>query len=216
MSPTRRTALAIPLAIPALLLPGLAPAQGVGQGAAPGTDPRLGERGTGPAEAPVRVQEFFSLTCTHCAAFHREVFPKVKAELVEKGAVRLIWRDFPLDRLALTAAQIARSLPEDRYEPFIGTLLANQDRWAFSRDPLAGLAQMAALAGMPRPKFDEVAADDNLARAILEQRSIAEREYEIRATPTFSFRAGNRAPHNQPGSISFERFQALVEEAKKA
>ncbi|MCO6417736.1 DsbA family protein [Siccirubricoccus sp. KC 17139] len=204
MSPTRRAI----LAAPALLLPGLALAQ------AP--DPRLAERGVGPADAPVRVQEFFSLTCSHCAAFHREVFPKVKAELVDKGAIRLIWRDFPLDRLALTAAQVARSLPEGQYEAFIGTLLNNQDRWAFSRDPMAGLAQMAGLAGMPRPKFDEVVADDSLARAILEQRSVAEREYEIRATPTFSFRAGDRAPRNQSGSIPFERFQALVEEAKKA
>jgi protein-disulfide isomerase len=180
-------------------------------------DPRLGERGAGAADAPVRVQEFFSLTCSHCAEFHRSTFPRVKAELLDKGAARLIWRDFPLDRLALTAAAVSRSLPAERYEGFIGTLLANQDRWAFGRgETMNALAGMAALAGMSRAKFDEVVADEALARGIMEQRSMAEREFNIQATPSFSFQATGRPPRNQSGSVTFERFQALVEEAKRA
>jgi protein-disulfide isomerase len=180
-------------------------------------DPRLGERGAGAADAPVRVLEFFSLTCSHCAAFHREIFPRVKAEILDKGAARLVWRDFPLDRLALTAAAVARSLPAERYEGFIGTLLSSQDRWAFGRgDPLVALAGLAALAGMPRAKFDEVVADEALARGIMEQRALAEREFNIQATPSFSFQANGRTPRNQSGNITFERFQALVEEAKRA
>ncbi|MFC7542494.1 hypothetical protein ACFQU2_27600 [Siccirubricoccus deserti] len=77
----------------------------------------------------------------------------MKAEILDKGAARLVWRDFPLDRLALTAAAVARSLPAERYEGFIGTLLANQDRWAFGRgETMNALAGMAALAGMSRTK----------------------------------------------------------------
>ena len=49
--------------------------------------------------------------CGHCAAFHKEIFPRVKRELVETGAIRMVWRDFPLDQLALTASAVARSLP---------------------------------------------------------------------------------------------------------
>src|SRR5207253_3248039 len=103
---------------------------------AQGADPRLSERGIGRPDAPVKVIEFFSLTCSHCAAFHREVFPTVKKELVDTGAIRLIWRDFPLDQVALTAAAVARSLPPERYEGFVSALFASQDRWAFTRgDP---------------------------------------------------------------------------------
>ena len=180
-------------------------------------DPRLGERGIGNAEAPVKVTEFFSLTCSHCAAFHKETFPRVKKELVDAGAIRLAWRDFPLDQLALAAACVARSLPAERYEGFISALLTNQDRWAFTRgDTMEELAKMAALAGMTRPKFDEVKADEGLKRAILEQRMGAEREYAVTATPSFSFQAmGKGAPRNQSGNMPFERFQQLVEDARR-
>jgi protein-disulfide isomerase len=54
----------------ASLLAGHASAQ-----SAPAADPRLGERAAGRPDAPVRVMEFFSLTCTHCAAFYRETLP---------------------------------------------------------------------------------------------------------------------------------------------
>jgi len=198
----RRTVLALPalLATPAL---------------AQGTDPRLGERGIGKPDAPVTVTEFFSLTCSHCAAFHRDIFPKVKAELVDKGAIRMAWRDFPLDQLALAAACVARSLPPERYESFIGALLSNQDRWAFTRgDPREELAKMAALAGMSRAKYDEAIGDEALKRAILAERLTAEKQYNVSATPSFSFK-GRGAPVNQSGNMAFERFQQLVEEAKR-
>ena len=116
--------------------PGLALAQAA--------DPRLGVRSVGPATAPVTVTEFFSLTCGHCAAFHNQVWPQVKLELVNTGRIRMVWRDFPLDGVALAAAAIARALPEDRYEAFIGTLFQTQDRWAFAQgrqiDELARIA----------------------------------------------------------------------------
>lgn len=189
--------------------PGLAIAQVQAQ--AP--DPRLGERGIGNPDAPVKVTEFFSLTCSHCATFHKEVFPRVKKELVETGAIRMVWRDFPLDQLALLAAAVSRSLPAERYEGFIGALLASQDRWAFTRgDPTAELGKMAALAGMAKPRFDEIVADATFQRAILEQRMQAEKEFSVSATPSFSFQ-GKGAPRNQSGNMPFERFQQLVGEA---
>jgi protein-disulfide isomerase len=189
----------------------------VGPALAQDADPRLGERGIGRAEAPVRVLEFFSLTCSHCAAFHRETYPQVKRDFVETGTVRLVWRDFPLDQLALTAAMVARSLPAERYEGFIGALLASQDRWAFARgaDPLDELARMAALAGMGRPQYDQVRQDEALRRGILEQRLLAEREYSVQSTPSFAFIRGTNT-RNQSGSIAFDRFRQLVEETNRS
>jgi protein-disulfide isomerase len=203
----RRTLLA---ATALAAVPFAARAQGTG---AP-TDPRLSERGIGNPNAPVKVIEFFSLTCSHCAAFHKETYPRVKKELVETGAIRLIWRDFPLDQIALTAAAVARTLPVERYEGFIGTLLSSQDRWAFTRgDPLVELGKMAALAGMSKAQYDQVEADEALKRAILEQRMTAEREFSVQATPSFSFQGGGTV-RNQSGNMPFERFRALVQEVK--
>lgn len=203
-------------ALGAPVAPARGQAQGQVKGTGGGTDPRLADRGIGRPDAPVKVVEFFSLTCSHCAAFHRDVLPRVKRELVDRGDVYLVWRDFPLDQVALAAAAVARSLPAERYEGFIGALLSSQDRWAFTRgDPLAELAKMAALAGMPRAQFDQVQADEAFKRAILEQRAVAEREFNVQATPSFAFQGGGRT-RSQSGAVSFERFQQLVLEVRPA
>ena len=73
-------------------------------------DPRMGLRAMGDASAPVTVLEFFSLTCSHCGAFHRDTWPRVRAELVQTGRVRMVWRDFPLDQVALRAHAVARAI----------------------------------------------------------------------------------------------------------
>ncbi|MBS7792557.1 DsbA family protein [Roseococcus sp. SDR] len=186
-----------------LAAPGLALAQAA--------DPRLGVRSTGQATAPVTVLEFFSLTCGHCAAFHNQVWPRVKAELVNTGRIRMVWRDFPLDGVALAAAAVARALPEDRYEAFIATLFQTQDRWAFAQGrQIDELARIAALAGMDRARFDAVLADEALRRGILEQRMAAEREFQIRATPSFAF---NGRLHS--GNLPFEQFARLVQDAPR-
>ncbi|CAA9286092.1 MAG: Periplasmic thiol:disulfide interchange protein DsbA [uncultured Craurococcus sp.] len=193
-----------------LAMPALAAAPALAQTA----DPRMAERGAGRPDAPVTVTEFYSLTCSHCAAFHRNTYPEVKRDLIETGSLRLVWVDFPLDQVALAAACVARSLPAERYEGFIGALLANQDRWAFTRgDPREELAKMAALAGMSRARYDEALADDGLKRAILTQRQTAEKEFNVSATPSFSFRG--RKTVNQSGDLPFEKFKQLAEEARR-
>lgn len=205
--PDRRSLLALAAAAPgAMLLPAAARAQATAE-----VDPRLAERSIGKSDAPVTVIEYFSLTCGHCAAFHRDTYPRVKSELAEAGRMRLVWRDFPLDALALAAAQVARSLPADRYEGFIATLFASQDRWAFNRnsDPRTELARIAALAGMSREAFDAALADQALARGILESRVRAQQEHGVNSTPTFVF--GSRVV---PGNMDFSRFAALVSETR--
>lgn len=166
-------------------------------------DPRMGERAMGSTSAPMRVLEFFSLTCSHCGAFHRDTWPRVKAELVETGRVRMVWRDFPLDQVALRAHAVARAFPEDRYDAFLTALFTTQDRWAYARgvDHKVEIGRIAALAGMSPAVFEATWADDDLARAILTQRQKDEQEFRIQATPTFAF--GSRVVS---GNIPFDRF----------
>ena len=86
---------------------------------------------------------------------------------MDTGKLRMVWRDFPLDQLALAAAAVARALPPERYEGFIGALFSTQDRWAFARgaDNLAEIAKIAALAGMSRAEVDAALADQALSAA---------------------------------------------------
>jgi protein-disulfide isomerase len=170
----------------------------------------LDERSLGRADAPVTAIEYFSLTCSHCGAFHRDTWPRVKRELVETGRVRMVFRDFPLDQISLRAHAVARSFPPERYEPFISALFATQDRWAYARgvDHKAEIGKIAALAGMSTEAFNAAWADDALARAILEARQKGEAEHQVSATPTFII-----GTQKLPGAISFERFEAAVREA---
>ena len=175
-------------------------------------DPRMNERVVGRDDAALTVQEWFSLTCTHCAHFSEVVFEEVRAKLIDTGRIRYVFRDFPLDQLALTAAMVARTLPPDRYLPFVETLLATQDSWAFDRsaDPLERLGRQAALAGMSPQEFRSVLADQNLKTEILQEQEDGQKRYDIAGTPTFVF--GNR----KIGSIAtYEAFAAAVATASK-
>lgn len=171
------------------------------------TDPRMADRVLGDAAAPVTMQEWFSLTCTHCAAWSMQVFPEVKTKLIQTGKLRYIYRDFPLDQVALTAAMVARALPPERYEAFVSSLLAGQDRWAFNRsaNPAEELFKRAALAGMPRPTFDTTIADTKLRDAILAEQQTGADHYKIDSTPTFVI---NDQPH--PGEQSYDAIAKLV------
>ncbi len=78
------------------------------------------------------------------------------------GKLRWVFYDFPTDGTALRAAMVARSLPPQRYEPFINALFATQNHWAYAtatcRSTLAGRQP----AGMDRPAFDQAMADTHL------------------------------------------------------
>ena len=168
------------------------------------------ERSIGQADAKYTVNEYFSLTCSHCAAFAVETMPKVKSDFIATGKVRWVFHDYPLDQIALLAAQIARYLPVDRYTPFVEALFATQDRWAFARDAnhTEELWKTAGLAGMSRATFDKAVADDELKNWIVQQRQIAEDKWKIDSTPSFVINGTKYA-----GEMSFDAFRKLVPDA---
>jgi protein-disulfide isomerase len=170
-------------------------------------NPQQTDRTVGQHDAKVTVQEFFSLTCTHCADFANETFPQVRKQLIDTGKVFWVFRDFPLDQVALLAAQVARYLPPERYEPFILALFANQDRWAFAEgvNSKDELWKTAALAGMSRTTFDKAVADTALRDWILQQRASAQKEWSIDSTPTFVINGKKYA-----GEMPYGEFVKLI------
>jgi protein-disulfide isomerase len=185
------------MALPAVLGPRVAHA----------ADPHEAERSVGQPGAKVTVAEYFSLTCTHCAAFARETFPQIKSELIDTGKLRWVFQDFPLDQVALQAAMVARYLPPDRYEPFILALFANQDRWAFARgvNTTDELWKTAALAGMSRTTFDQAVADDGLKSWILQQQADDQKQWNIDSTPSFVING-----QKYSGEMSFDAFRKII------
>jgi protein-disulfide isomerase len=167
-------------------------------------------RTVGRPDAKVKVTEFFSLTCTHCAAFQRETFPQVKAQWIDPGKLQIIYHDFPLDRVALQAAMVARALPPERYEPFITTLFASQDRWAFARNanPTQELEKLALLAGMSHESFQAAIANQALQQFVLTESQKAEHDYHVDSTPTFLVNGKTHA-----GEMGYDAFVKFVTSA---
>ena len=172
-------------------------------------DPRVAERSLGDANAKTVVHEYFSLTCTHCAAFARNTMPAVEKDLIAPGKLRFVYHDFPLDGLALSAAMVARSLPPTQYHPFVTALMASQDRWAFTQgiNNIEEIWKLAALAGMGRATFDKAIADDNLRNWILQQRQADQDHWKIDATPSFVINGQTYA-----GERSYDAFRKLLPE----
>jgi protein-disulfide isomerase len=90
-------------------------------------NPVLGDVPQGSATAPVTVLEYASYTCSHCRDFWKQEFPRLKAEYIDTGKVKFIYRDFPLDEnLAVTLAAIARCKGQDAYFKVIDDLFTDQ------------------------------------------------------------------------------------------
>jgi protein-disulfide isomerase len=175
--------------------------------AASTADLTTAERFIGKPDAKTTVIECFSLTCSHCAAFAVETMPKIKSELIDTGRVRWVFHDYPLDQIALLAAQVARYLPVDRYEPFIDALFATQDRWAFAREAnhTEELWKTAGLAGMSRATFDKAVADNDLKTWILKQQQADGDKWQIDSTPSFVIDGTKYT-----GEMSFDAFRKLI------
>lgn len=143
------------------------------------------DRAVGSAKAPRTAVEFFSLTCPHCAHFALETFPELDAKWIQTGKLRWVFYDFPTDGLALQAAMVARSLPPERYPPFVTVLFKEQEHWAYAANPQDALWLLAHDAGMDRTAFDHTVADTQLRDWILSRAQDAQSHWNVNATPSF-------------------------------
>ena len=155
------------------------------------------DRVLGKADAPITIFEYASLTCPHCAAFDRETLPKVKENWIDTGKAKLIFRDFPLDGLALRAAMLARCAPPDRFYGFIDTLFQSQQTWEHAKDPMEALEHIARLGGMTEDQFKSCMKNEQVSNAVVGSETLAQKEYGVNSTPTF-FINGTKIEGAQP------------------
>ncbi len=137
----------------------------------------------GKKDAPVTVIEYSSLTCGHCANFHKNVLPTLKKKYIDTGKVRYIIREFPLDNLAVAGFMLARC-KSDKYNEIVEDLYAHQEEWAFVRNPLEKLKERARKAGFTDDSFMQCLRDQSLLDKIVKVRNKASKEFNVNSTPT--------------------------------
>ncbi|WP_323716053.1 DsbA family protein [Paracoccus aminovorans] len=111
----------------------------------------------GQADAPVTIVEYASFTCPHCAAFHDENLPKLKAEYIDTGKVKFIQRDVYFDAVGLWAGILARCGGDDKYYAVSDLLMSGQKTWLDAKtmdDISANLRKVGAKAGMTPEQMD--------------------------------------------------------------
>jgi protein-disulfide isomerase len=148
-------------------------------------DGGLPERALGPADSEITIIEYASLTCPHCARFHEATYPELKAQWIDSGKARFVYRHFPLDGLALRAAALAECMEGERFFGFLNLLFANQQSWARSSDPIKALQNLAKQAGMDEATSEACLTDDVVISQVLAQRQKASADFDIDSTPSF-------------------------------
>src|ERR1700759_320037 len=138
----------------------------------------------GEANAPVTIGEYASMTCSHCAAFHNQVYPTLKSKYIDTGKAKLILREFPLDPLATAGFMLARC-SGDKREAMIQLLFAQQKNGAFVDKPLDGLLNVVKQTGMSQESFEKCLKDQALYDKINQVRDRGAEKFNVNATPTF-------------------------------
>ncbi|MXU64843.1 DsbA family protein [Oceanomicrobium pacificus] len=142
----------------------------------------------GDPDAPIEIIEYASFTCPHCANFHKEVFPQLKAEYIDTGKAKLVIREVYFDRLGLWAAAVARCGGEARYFGISDLIYERQREWTKGDDANTIIQNLFAIGRQAGLTDDELDAclrnEDNLKAMVATYQANAERD-GITGTPSF-------------------------------
>lgn len=161
----------------------------------------------GPIDAKVTVVEYASMTCGHCAAFAKDVWPGFKKKYIDTNKVHYVFREFPLDNLAAAASMLARCTGGDKTFPLIEILFQKQAEWAFGEgNPVPRLFEIAKQAGFTQESFDKCLTDQKLLDNITAGRARASDVFGVSATPSF-YVNGKKLD----GAPTIEAFDKMIE-----
>lgn len=165
----------------------------------------LSQKVMGRQDAPITILAFESLTCPHCASFHRETLGQLKTEYIDTGKAKLIFIDFPLDPRAMVASMLARCTAKNRFFGMIEILFHNQRKWAGAKDFKAAMQRMSRIGGLTEPEFESCLKNEELYNSIKKNQAEAQKTHAISSTPTFVIN-GTKLVGAQP----FEEFDKIM------
>ena len=139
----------------------------------------------GNIDAKIKIIVYESLTCSHCADFHKNVYPELKSEFIDTGLVLIEFRNFPLDMAAFNASKIAHCKNDGNSE-ILHYLYNNQNEWSRGKDIEElnkNLLDFIKL-GNFNINFDECLKNKEIEDHILSDRINGVKKFQINATPT--------------------------------
>ncbi len=139
----------------------------------------------GDLNAKIKIIVYESLTCSHCANFHKDVYPELKNEFIDTGLASIEFRNFPLDMAAFNAAKIAHCKNDGKSE-ILHFLYSNQSKWVKGKD-LSEFNQN--LRDLVKDQNFNINIDKCLNNKEMEDHILSDRiegvkEFQINSTPT--------------------------------
>jgi protein-disulfide isomerase len=188
----------------ALGLGGAATAQEI----APETLVEIKDFTLGSPDAPVKITEYASFTCSHCAAFHATTFKPLKAEYIDTGKVEFTLREVYFDRYGLWAAMMARCGGDMRYFGITDILFETQQEWAGSEDPnvvVENIKKIGRTAGMDDATLDACMKDGAMAEAMVARFEENMKADGVEGTPTLFINGTKHA------NMDYAALKSLIE-----
>ena len=138
----------------------------------------------GNTNAKVEILIYESLTCSHCATFHKEIYPTLKKNFIDKGLVKIQFKSFPLDIAALNASKIAHC-KNDGKPDILHFLYNNQKIWMKGENIDQINSNLKAIIKKQNLEidFDKCVNDKKIEDHILEERIESVKKFEINSTP---------------------------------
>lgn len=169
----------------AIDLPGAANAQESGEAVDTSS---IVEMALGPEDAAVTIYEYASFTCPHCATFHKEQFKKLKADYIDTGKIRFVYRDVFFDRFGLWASMVARCGGEQKFFGISDMIYEQQRDWIGSgSDPVEianNLRKIGKVAGLSDDKVEACLSDADRAKTLVAWYQENSETHDISSTPT--------------------------------
>ncbi len=140
----------------------------------------------GKDNAPVLIEEFASLSCSHCAHFHKDVLPKLKKSLLDGGKALLVTYSYIRNEPDLRGTMLLHCLDnEEQRQQFAGVLFDMQEQWAYAENVTGALGDIAKVGGIAPEKFQACVKDTAYETELMKGLQHISETHDIQGTPTF-------------------------------
>ncbi len=162
----------------------------------------------GNPDADVTIIEYASFTCPHCAAFHSGPYKQLKADYIDTGKVKFIYREVYFDRPGLWASMMARCGGQERFFGIVDLIYKGQNEWARAGEPVAivnELRKIGRLAGLDSDTLEACLQDADMAQSLVAWWEENGNRDDISSTPSFLI---NGKKHS---NMSYADMKALID-----
>jgi protein-disulfide isomerase len=186
---------------------------GCNQGGGGAAGPSAGDMSMGDPNAPVKMVEYASASCSHCATFNNEVFPAFKAKYIDTGKVHYTLKEFITapEQVAMAGFLVARCAGKDKYFSVLDAIFHAQQEMFQTGDFRGVLLRIAQSAGMTEAQFNACLTDEAAIKALDERVTRHMREDKVTGTPTF-FINGKKVGES---AMTLAELDAAIAEAQK-